>query len=200
MGSHGAEKFAGSGAARIAALGVWCAVALGGCVEERVVSNRPFLSGVPGAVTGRPVTPIAGAMPADAATGDELVKETPDGERVLIAKTGRQLMIHIYNTLDDNDAALFVDQVLSERTKQEFYQRGFEPAEAFKELRRRREDVDALFAAMPMGEQTPGVILRKVGERAVRMEVDGMAARGLSWRWMDMVLEGGNYRLRWFGP
>lgn len=153
-------------------------------------------------MTGRPVTEIPGAKNVEEVPADSLVRTEPDGKKTLIAKTGRQLMVHIYKTLDDNKPELFVDQVLSDVTKQEFYARGYDPVEAFKELQRRREDIDTLFARMPMGESTPGVILSKVGKGTLRLEVEGMAARDLKWAGMDMVLEKGNYRLRWFvdGP
>jgi hypothetical protein len=177
-------------------------VLLCACTEERIIKNRPFLSGVPGAVTSRPVTPIEGALPPDEQPPDSLVQKTPDGKKVLVAKTGRQLMVHIYNTLEDKDAQLFLDQVLSEMTKTEFYQRGVDPREAYVELLRRREDIDLLFSRMPMGEATPGVIMTKVGRGMLRLRVDGMAARDLPWSGMDIVMEKGNFRLRWFvdGP
>jgi len=181
------------------------AVALGfsaGCVEEKIIRNHPFMSGIPGAVTNQTVTPIEGAGPPDTASADSLVKETPEGKKVLVAKTGRQLMVHIFNTLKNNDADLFVDQVLSEATKSEFYARGLNPREAFRELQRREEDIDLLFARMPMGEATPGVILSNVGKGTLRLMVGGMAARDLPWAGFDMVMEKGNFRLRWFvdGP
>lgn len=173
-------------------------IVLPGCVEETIISNRPFLAGVPGAVTGRPVTAPTGARESDATPPDQLIVQTPDGKTELIARTGRQLMIHIFNTLNDDDADLFVDQVLSEMTKQEFYQRGLDPKEAFIEMQRRREDIDALFALIPMGESTPGAIVTNQGRKTLRIELVGMAARGLTWRGMDMTLEKGNFKLRWF--
>lgn len=177
--------------------------ALLGCqTEERVVRYRPMLSSVPGAVSGTAPTgrSVDGrTVDPTAVTEESLVLELPDGSIRLISRTGLHLMTHIINTIDANDSELFVDQVLSEVTKQEFYQRGLDPVEAFVELKRRREDILKLFNMIPQGEYTPGVFIRHVGGGVQRIQIPGQVPQGYRWDFMDIKMEKGQYRLRWFG-
>jgi hypothetical protein len=175
-------------------------IAGAGCVEERIVQNRPMLSGLPGAVTGRPVTGPAGAIDPKTVPDDKIVVENKDGTTTLLAKTGRQLMIHIVTTLDNDQRELFVEQVLSEKTRQEFYERGLDPALAFDELQRRRGDIDVVFSRMPAAESSPGVLVKQVEKKTTRVQLTGMAAEKLSWIGFDMTMEKGNWKLRWFIP
>lgn len=173
------------------------------CEETRVVHDRPMLSGLPGVETGRQVTGprIEGADPREVIADTEIVVKNPDGTVTLVSRTGRHLMIHIYNTLQEDKGDLFVDQLLSERTRESYFRRGLQPIEAFKTLKKRRQDVKKLFDQMPMGEYTPGLYVRNMPEKVTRLEVNGSATRGLAWTSMDMVFEGGNWKLVWFdGP
>lgn len=181
------------------------AVVLGACVlamsacEQRVVRYNPFLGGLPGAQSGMPVVrdlgeyTDPGAIPAS-----ELVQEVEPGKVRLIARSGRHLMIHIHNTLEQGDKELFVEQVLSSRTRAECLERGIDPGDAFDYLLTKRPEIDALFRMMPDGERTPGLFLRPIGPGTFRLQVEGLAAKDLYWRGFDMVMEKGNYRLRWF--
>lgn len=171
--------------------------------EERIIYDRPMLAGLPGAQTNREVTGprVEGAIPADVLNETDLVVKNPDGTKTLIARTGRHLMVHIYNTLREDEPDLFVDQVLSERTRAEYYQRGLQPVEAYKTLKKRLPDIKKLFDQMPMGEYTPGLYVRNLADDVTRLEANGSGIRGLTWVAMDMVFEEGNWRLVWFaGP
>jgi len=171
--------------------------------EEHVVYNRPMLAGLPGVETGRQVTGPrhTGADTGAALADTDIVVKNPDGTTTLIARNGRHLMIHIYNTLQEDKADLFVEQVLAERTREAYYRRGLQPVEAFRTLRKRRADVKKLFDQMPMGEYTPGLYVRNLADNITRLEANGPGARDLHWTSMDMVFEAGNWRLVWFdGP
>ena len=172
-----------------------------GCTYERVVSRRAPLAGLPGAETSGEYdnSHLRQIHDVSEVDGVELVIEQPDGTVVLKSPSGRHLMVHIYTTIEDGDRELFTDQLLSEITRREFNERGYDPATAFDELVRRQEDVYKLFSRMPMGEYTPGVLTRNLGEKTLRLEVTGQAARDLKWTFMDMVLERGDWKLRWFG-
>ncbi|MBX3365963.1 MAG: hypothetical protein KF912_01440 [Phycisphaeraceae bacterium] len=180
-----------------------CAIASGGCeTEEKIVRYRPILAAVPGAQSNTaPVgDPFEGRRVDPSATdAKSLVVELPDGEKVLVMKTGRQLMAHIINTIDANERDLFVEQVLSEATKKEFLERAIDPGEAFDLLKKRRMDIMKLFNLMPMGEYTPGVYMKGVGGGVQRLRVVGPSATDLRWNFMDMNYERGGWRLRWFG-
>lgn len=170
--------------------------------EQKVVSYNSFLSGLPGAEQTLPYSRSVGDYKDPTVVPEsELVEVTATNDKKLIAKTGRHLMIHIYTTVDEDNADLFVDQVLSEVTKQECYARGSDPRELFGRLRAHQEDLQRLFASMPSGERTPGIFLRPVTGDVKRLQLDGIAAKGLYWDGMDMIMENGNWRLVWMtGP
>lgn len=177
-----------------------------GCTYSREVGVYHALSGLPGVRSGRPsggsrfthIDPTL--LPEDA-----LVVEQEDGSVKLVARSGRHLMVHIYNCLKNDDAALFTEQVLSSVTKQEYEERGLDPKKAFESLKQRQNDLVALFNLMPSGEHTPGVMWKPLGEvgergeKVVRLSVAGPQTRDMRWDFMDMVMERGNWRLRWFG-
>jgi hypothetical protein len=183
-------------ALRVSALAVpW---ALFAC-EEKVVHYHPFLAGLPGAETQAVTTGPRGEYVDPTIVPGNTIEETKDdGRKTLIAKTGQHLMVHIFNCVARDDAHTFVDQVLSERTRQEYYGRGQDPAQAFELLKERKAEMVRLFRAMPSGESTPGVISQGVGGGVRRFVVTGKSAQGLDWIGIDMVMEKGNWRLRWF--
>jgi hypothetical protein len=171
-----------------------------GCQTETTeVLRNPFFGNLPGAQHNMAVKRDLGDYRDPTAIPEEaLVVEVEPGKTVLVAKSVRHLMVHIHNTLEDDDRELFVSQVLSEKTRGEFRERGHDPGLAFDFLKAQRSEIDALFNAMPAGETTPGLFLRPVGDNTVRLVLDGMAGRHLSWIGIDARLEGGNYKLRWF--
>ncbi len=190
-----------------------------GCqTEEKVVRYRPILAAAPGAVSatkpvgprfeGEYIDPTASRDSSGAPAPLELDEqgrakmyvEMPDGSKRLLTPSGRHLMSHIVNTIDDDDRDLFLEQVLSKITREEFVRRGLDPGLAFTELRRRRADILRLFDAMPNGEFTPGMLMRNVGNGVQRLRVSGPKASELRWTFMDMRFEDGQWRLRWFGP
>lgn len=180
-------------------LGVGVGAVVGCAVEEEVVRWDPPLAGLPGAQTGQPVVRGQGAFVSPNAAPDGITIEHEDGSVTLVSRSGRHLMVHIWTTIENEEEELFTEQLLSERTKAEFRERGFDPAEAHRELVRRKRDVAKLFAQMPQGEMTPGVLMKKIGDRTYRLGVSGPGTERLRWRFMDMVMESGQWRLRWFG-
>lgn len=175
---------------------------LAGCVEEKVVYNNPFLGRIPGAKSGTPVTMAEGARTdtrfSPKSDPGSLRVEHPDGSITLVAKTGQQLLRHLMTTLHDEDPDLFVDEVLSERTRHEYYDRGIDPSQAFVTIKQREADLNKLYRALPMGEFTPGIFAEDLGNKTRRVALYGKEAQGLAWNGFDMVLEKGNWRLRWF--
>jgi hypothetical protein len=93
---------------------------------------------------------------------------------------------------------LFVDQILSKVTKDEFYERGLDPGLAFDELVLRQREIFRLFHFIPMGEYTPGVNVEPMGRHTFRIGVSGRDHPKLRWIGIDAVFENGNYKLRWF--
>lgn len=186
-------------AAPVAAAGM---LLLAGCeYQEQTVYWRPPLSNVPGAVSGGEAfsqQPRGYRDPTALEDGRIRVQSDDDGPPVLVAKTARHLMAHIYSTLKEDDADLFVDQVLCAQTKQEFRDRGMDPAEAFDYFKSHQEDIAQLFARMPMGEYSPGVLRRQLPGGVTRVTLNRKAAEGLLWRGFEMSWEGG--RMETVGP
>lgn len=171
---------------------------------ERTVSEKavnPMFGGLQGArsqVQRKEREPVGIGAPGSA-DPDRIVIENPDGSITLVSRRASHLMSHIQRTLARDEVELFTEQVLSERTKQEYRQRGLDPAEAFQTLKQRSADIAKLFSRMPFGEASPSVIMSKVDEDTLRLKLTGAGTRDLDWTTMDMVLEDGHYRLRWFG-
>ncbi|MEX2219622.1 MAG: hypothetical protein WD749_12785 [Phycisphaerales bacterium] len=189
-------------APRPAALALLAAVCLAGACQERIVRYKPFFAGLEGVQTQTPaVYEKSPALPNAAADADEtpLYAHGPDGKTRLISRTGIQLMHHIRTVLAEGDAELFGEQVLSGGTQREFRERGLDPGEeSLRRLKPREKDIAKLFARMPMGEHSPNVLTEPLGGNTFRVKLTGPATRELHWTGFDMVLEQGNYRLRWF--
>lgn len=170
-----------------------------GCTETRVIRSHTPLAGLPGAEGGLQVgSKLDGYIDPTATPGGRNFILYEDGSVELIAKTGDQLLKHLSGVVRTRNSELFTQQLLSERTKQEFAERGLEPSLAFEMLVEREADFRAMRARMPLGEKTPGVVMRKLGKRAYRVQTVGLAARDLAWTGYDMIFEGGSWRLRWF--
>ncbi len=174
-----------------------------GCRYERVVSYNPPLASLPGAVTQTP--PVRPGQQPGATGSAEIVIEHEDGSIELISRNALQLLTHVRRLIGAQGKEipeardLFVEQILSEKTKQEFIDRGFDPAEAYLELRRRERDVLKLLSRMPMGEFTPGLFLKPLERNAFRLAAPPRTSEGLNWTFVDVVVERGVWKLRWFG-
>lgn len=176
-------------------------VSLCGCTYERIVSQSGLLTGLEGAESKIPPKRQARALPDFLRTPEGGIRiENEDGTITLYSKSVRQLMAHISTTIGNNERELFVEQVLSERTKDEFYERGLDPGLAFDELKRRERDIGRLFYFMPMGEYTPGVYLQTIGRNVFRLKLSKVTNESLYWIGMDVVFEDSNFKLRWFLP
>ncbi len=178
-------------------------LAIAGC-ETRYIHYNPPLANLPGAQTG--IQPVYGEDFAvlDAATSktatSEPVIENPDGTKTLISRNARDLIFHIATTMREDDEKTFTEQVLSEMTRDEFYQRGHDPSLAFRELKRRRRDVEQVFKVLPQGDLTPGVRYEVVGPNIFRVRQHYLDPQEYPWVGFDMRLEGSNWKLRWFVP
>ncbi len=174
---------------------------LGGCVEERIVSAKGLLIGLPGAETKLPSgnnTTQRAELLKTPEVG--LREEREDGTVILHAKTFQHLMSHIVHAIQHDEEELFVEQILSSATLEEFRMRRVDPALGFREIVRRQRDVFRLFNAIPFGENTPGLYLKPLGSNTFRLALPRSGYGDLKWIGIDAVFENGNYRLRWFVP
>ncbi len=178
--------------------GLGAAVLCAGCQETRVIHKRkPILSGLPGSVGGGGEVIPGASRPEILQPVEQIRVNNPDGTVTLRSPTVRDLMRHILQTLSSDERDLFTEQVLSKITRQEFFERGYDPATTFDELIRRRSDLRRLFQAMPAGEFTPGILLEPVGRNVFRLRAEG--DESMNWKYMDVVFESGDFKLRWFG-
>ncbi len=164
-----------------------------GCEYQKVVYRRPMLSGLPGTESGGAMVSERprGYKDPSQIDGGKITIERDDGSKVLVARSARHLMAHIYTALKEDQRDLFTKQVLCEATRAEFRARGMDPAEAFDFLKEHEAEIVALFGRMPMGEYTPGVLMRQLGDDVYRVALSSKAAEGLAWCGFDMVWEGG---------
>lgn len=194
----------------VAALGF----GLAGCAtEERVVEVRGGLAGLarlPGASSNLPLEAV-GPSAADSAErwnellgaqdkgekieGHALRRELEDGSVLLLSRSPRELILHLYETLRDGELELLEEQIISARTKRAYLSQRKSSREAVDWLVKNREDVEALLATMPAGEQTPGVVMRPLGQNAFRLSSGDAAGLGLKLKQLDLVVEQGRFRL-----
>lgn len=169
-------------------------------METRVVQYRSPLAGLPGAEHAGNIKAKSSGVRSVLDTAPSEIRFTDEsGQIKLIAKSGNDLMVHVYETLRDGEKDLFTQQLLSAQTRGEYISRGLDPGQAFDDLLKRSDDVVDLFNMMPHGEFTPGVFIRPIGKDKFRLEVTGLAARDIKWTAMDMAVEKGQYKLLWFG-
>lgn len=107
-------------------------------------------------------------------------------------------MRHIFETLRNNERELFIDQVLSNATKQEFIDHGKDPNEAFDMLLEDFEMINQLFARMPMAENAPNARFETIGTNMHRMRLIKGVGKDLKWQGFDMITEDGYEKLLWF--
>jgi hypothetical protein len=182
---------------------IWAALLVGCQPEVKIVNYKPFMAGLEGVQTQTPAVveqaPAPAVVEAGSITSEDLVQENPDGTKTLHSRSGLQLMSHIQRTLAENDAKLFAEQVLSEATREEYHDRGLDPKDAFKALKPHEGEIAKLFARMPLGEYSPNVHREIIGRNMFRVRLTGQSAKGLPrWTGFDMILDSGNWRLRWF--
>jgi len=180
------------------------ALMLGACETYREVRGSPMLGSLPGAQVGERIRPTSSAKKGRA---EQIIDESEstlriehdDGSVTLVSHTGRQLMSHVFTTIDQDEGELFVEQVLSEMSRREFAQRGVDPLEGFNYLKSHERAIRQLFQTIPMGEYTPGTFMKPQGNNVYRLQAPKLLHRDLPWTFMDMVFERGGWRLRWFG-
>jgi len=169
-----------------------------GCYEERIVSARGLLVGLPGAETSLPTNNSGKYVDALATPAGGIRQEIDEDTVILHAKTIQHLMAHITHAIQHDEQDLFVEQVMSTATLAEFKSKSVDPGLGFQEIVRRQRDVFMLFNAMPFGESTPGLYLKPIGTNLFRVALPKSAWGDLKWVGIDTVFEDGNFRLRWF--
>lgn len=185
-------------AAVVACVSAAALLTAGCAMEERIISRRGLISSLPGAKSNIPDERTA--QQADILrTPTQGIRQTDeDGNVTLYAKSVQHLMTHLVHAIQNDERDLFVEQILSKKTRDEFLFRGYDPATAFDELVRRQRDIFTLFNTMPFGERTPGLMLLATARNEFRLRLPRQSWGDLKWTGIDTVFEDGNYHLRWF--
>lgn len=170
--------------------------------EPKVTHYRPFFTGIGGAEFATPpVNPDKDFVdPTRVAPDAKLVVEHEDGTRTYSAPSPRIVMAHLEALLDENSEVgdqELLEQIISEKTKQHFREKGKDPMEYIAALREARKDIARFFARMPMGEQSPTVLIDQPGDNTWIIRVTGAAAKGLRFTRLWTRLEGTQWKLMW---
>ena len=141
----------------------------------------------------------AGADPEARRLSDDEVatlrRTDEDGVVTLMARSPAHVMFHLSQTLRNQEYDLLLDQVLSDATKIEYRKRGMDPMEAVKYLASRQDDIMALFAAMPLGDQTPGVNFETIGPNRFRLSPPAAITHDLRFTHFEVIIERREFRL-----
>ncbi len=178
---------------------------LGACAsEEKVVSYKPFFTGIGSAEFGTEPVRSERTGPATDPTAvvpeEKLVVIEDDGTRTYTSRAPRHVMGHMQTILEENtpegDAA-FLDQLVSEKTIEHYRSQGKDPADFIKELRARQKDIARSFARMPMAEHSPTVIIDQPGDRTWCIRLTGAAAKDVRYTQLWVRLEDKQWKLMW---
>ena len=183
----------------------------GSCTQnERVVSVSGGLIGLQGAVGGQagPSPPRTGAgfenlltQEGDAESLDSLSEagylrlQDDDGNITLVSRSPSHVVFHLRETLVSEEVDLLFEQVLSEKTKQNYRSRGMDPKLAVEYMARNRNAILDFLATIPMGEKTPGVLQESLGRNMFRYRSGGAVAMGLKFSALDVIVEHKSFRL-----
>src|SRR5262249_17816711 len=103
--------------------------------------------------------------------------EDKDGKITLTLQSPRHVIIHLRETLMSGESELLYEQVLSDRTKQEYRKRGLDPKTAVDFLMENKVEIMRMLNKMPMGELTPGLFLKPVGGDVYRLQLQPSSER-----------------------
>lgn len=133
------------------------------------------------------------------ATTDETMPQwrvrQKDGTVRLISTSPRHVLHHLVTTLDGGEYDLMEEQVLSAALKDRYRRAGRTSFEAVDELAARLPEIRDLYATIPMGEQTPGVLVEVIGKNRFRIRSPSAQTLGLRLTTIDVVIEDFVYRL-----
>lgn len=190
---------------------ILCLLLSVGCASrEEVVSVRGGLYGLSGSQSQREGISIARSSGGfaqllgeeeDAEGYDALSEagylrlEDAKGNITLISRSPTHLIHHLRETLVAEETELLLEQVLSERTKQNYRARGRDPMEAVEFLARNRSHVLEFLAQLPMGERTPDVLQEPIGRNMFRYRVGSAVMLGLKFDTLDVIIEERSFRL-----
>lgn len=188
-------------------------LALTACQTQRSVTVSGGLASLPGAkhnygenvkIKGRQGTTIDQALAQHApVAGEELeeVENEPlrltdeDGNITLISRSPRHVLFHLTRTLDKGEHDILFEQVIAEETKRDYRLADRDPRDALEFILKHESEIRELVRTMPMGEQTPGLLLKPLGPNRFRLRAPPTVAADMRFTQADFVVEDGRFRL-----
>lgn len=191
---------------RRAALAAALALLLAGCAEERrVIAVRGGLHGLPGAEGGVQVQqPLVASKAekqrasmqnprgyADAGDQNDLLRvEKPGGHVTLVSRNARELAFHLRQTLARDEPDLLFEQVISDRTKDQYEAAGRDPYEAVEFLMKHKAEVLRLIQNLHLAERLPMDLGDVIGPNEYELRVPpGQVDPPLVFNAFDYVFE-----------
>jgi hypothetical protein len=167
--------------------------------ESHITRYKPFFANIADAQFGdqKPINADAGYVDPTQAPDNKIVITNPDGSKRLIARSVQHMMQHLERCLDENDDAILLTQVLSQKTAQHYREMGKDPIELIQSLKDNRKDLAKTFSRMPLGEHSPTVILEQPGDKTWIIKVTGAAAKDLKFTRLWARMEDRNWRFLW---
>lgn len=192
MRARGHSRSGPAGIAASAAMAALCG-ALAACqTEERIVSIHGLVhdlaeSQMAGGGGDQKSSKLSSGGAGSAPAAPELDKngnpmnplraEDKDGKITLVSQSPRHVIIHLRQTLMNGEDDLLYEQVLSDRTKQEYRKRGLDPRTAVDFLVENKVEIYKMLNKMPMGELTPGLFLKPMGGDVYRLQLPPTSER-----------------------
>lgn len=186
--------------ARLAGACLVAALGLGACQsEQRVVKYKPFLSGIDGAQFGsqKPVVSRTSPDPTQGSDEKPLIEELPDGTKVIRSRSPRNVMSLLELLLDNGDDRTLMDQLISEKTRDELAQHGYTEESYLEWLHINRREIAKTFARMPQAENSPFVLIDQPGDRTWIIRLTGRAAEDVAFTRFWVRQEHGVWKFRW---
>ncbi len=191
------------GESRRAGLALIVAVAASGCAGYREVEQKGGIEAAlksqgPGASDWDYLL-ASGVDPEERALSDQetatLRRTEEDGSVTLISRSPSHVMYHLTQTLRNKEYDLLLDQVISDATKSEYRKRAADPMDAVRYLTSNEREIQSLFAAMPLGDQTPGVLFETIGPNQFRLAPPAAISHELKFKHFDVIIERREFRL-----
>ncbi len=163
--------------------------------------QRSMFEGLPGAKRGgEDFTSQSDPLALPTAQGDASIKDlltTQGGKDILVCKRPRHVMVHLAMRLNDGKEQLFLDQIVSDITKQQFVGEGKTEQDIIDFLQTNYDDIMILFARMPAAELSPNVAFDRFNGGQYRIRITGAATKGLKFTELWLEQRAGAWKFVW---
>ncbi len=171
--------------------------------DDRTVvrRQRSLFEGLPGATRGgEAFIGNTNSIPSLSAQGETPVADlltSVDGKDTLISTRPRHVMVHLAMRLNDNKEQAFLDQIVSDVTKQQFVGEGKSEGDIIDFLQTNYDDIMILFGRMPAAELSPNVAFDRFNSGQYRIRITGAATKGLRFTELWLEQKSGKWKFVW---